>query len=298
MKRIASILPVVLQFFIACQKTSPGNGSNPGNGPGQGSGTLLKTFTLVTFDPSGGTKVDSTINSYNYDAQNRLLTIVVNDYDASGQLIIDSAFETYTSTSIAETRQQWKAGVKQQTVSTTYYLNTAGNRPDSSHQTTVKYPGPVTTENISKYSFDGNGFLTNEKVYLLENNQRDLVTEIACTVANGNTNTVNITIYILPGNPLSGFLTSTAFGFSNQVASNAMIASTGNAINSVIGIASNGINLMHADNNLVQSATVSVMGNVAETETIAYAFDAQNRFSKVNYKLSTGNTVVIAYYSY
>ena len=301
MKRKTMAPVIAALLFAACTKTSSNNGSNPPVSPPAG-GSLIKTFTLVTYNPTGGTKLDSSVNSYTYDAQNRLTAVLVNDYDfstsPSGQLTTDSATETYTSTSISDIRQRWKAGIKQQTVATTYYLNAAGKLADSAHQSVVKYPGPVTTENISKNSFDASGLLTQQDIYMVQAGVRTIVSSIGCTNANGNTSAVVITTYLVPGNLASGLQTATLFTFSSQAPSGTMLAATGNALNLVIGIAGNGINVMHADANLIQSVTVSVGGSVIETENVSYVSDSQNRFSTITYKLSTGSLVATAYYSY
>jgi len=296
------IAPVVAALlFAACTKSNSNNNTNPPPNPPAG-GTLIKTFTLVAYNPSSGVKLDSSVNNYSYDTKNRLVAVVVNDYDfsssPSGQLTTDSASETYTSSTISDIRQRWKAGVKQQTVSTTYYLNTAGKLADSAHQSTVSYPGPVTTDNVSKNSFDANGFLTKQDIYLLQAGNRNLATEITCTNAGGNTNAVVITTYLIPGNLASGLQTATAFTFSSQTSGSAMLASTGNDLNLIIGIAGNGINIMHSNANLVQSVTVAVNGSVVETENLSYVSDSQNRFTAISYKLSTGILVSKAYYTY
>ena len=76
-----------------------------------------------------------------------------------------------------------------------------------------------------------------------------------------------------------------------------MTASTGNRINSIIGIASNGINLLHGDANLISAVNISTAG-INEQESVAYTFDNQNRVSTISYTLSTGAIVARAYYLY
>lgn len=290
-------MPAALLLFTACKKSSPGDGN--GNGNGNGSGQLLKTFALVVYNPSSGGKLDSMTTDYSYDAQNRITSKILKTYDfstnPSGDLTIDTATESYTSALITETRQLWKTGAHQQTITTTYHLNAAGKLADSSDQVTVDYVNPFNSStNFSTYAYDGNGFLSNEKIYLLQNGQKNLVTEVNCTNSNGNTTSTSIAIYILS----TAVTTKTDFGFSSQTPSSTMIASTGDPINNIVGIASNGINLMHNDANLVQSATVSVSGNVVETENITYTFDNQNRVSTITYKMDNGTLVSMAYYTY
>ena len=307
----AATCTAITLLFSACQKSSPASGSTTGGGTtvppngGASTGNLVKTITLVAYDSAAGGRVDSMLFHYGYDGQNRINSNIQDTYvfstpSATAQLgSIDSLTDSYGTGSIAETQQSWQNGAHTQTIASTYWLDTSGKMADSSTKTTTNYSGaiPLTTQEGSNYTYDGNGYLTSQSNFLLFGGQRISEGGSTLTVSGGNTTQINSIGYLIPGDTASSIHTLITLTYAGQSANATKIV--GNSLN-YVGIGS--IVLGHSSVDLFQSMTFSLvvggLSTVYLTELFTYSFDSQNRVSAIVYKGLAGNLIAKAYYAY
>jgi hypothetical protein len=216
MKKTILILATAILFMgmlEGCRKTigdAGGSGSGSGGLGSNGTTNYVKTLATVIYD-STGAKIDSIINAYTYDGQNRYTQYISSIYVFNSnypQGHFSSADTTiYTYTTKTETISTPEGTNNIYYTYGVYYLNTTGTLADSAIWLLGSL-GPAFGANyplVAKYFYDANGYLIKEDFYVRANGKDSLESENKFTITNGNTTQV----YNAQNSPTSYNLTFT-----------------------------------------------------------------------------------------